>query len=192
MQLASVGKEEFNKENCRWLEIISEVRLPNSDKKVKTIFKGLIPEKHLRNGQSPSTLWVKGWMKVGDQAAQPVPKELLVNPKMTINFTLAVPPEKLKATETRTIDSKLGKLVCNGVTWDTTLKESDTNSAFDIAPSGAKIRVQHFFHEKSPFGLTIAKFAIEPKSGAASEQEITLSSTGTNAKSELEETKSTK
>src|SRR5262245_40655113 len=65
LRLASVGQEKVKAEDCRWIEIVIEAKLPGEGRTLKSVFKALIPEKRLKRGEDPLAHWVKGWVKLG-------------------------------------------------------------------------------------------------------------------------------
>ena len=186
-----VGKEKFNDEDCRWIEFVSEIKDPNSDTDkimATAIFKGLVPEKWLKDGNSPSGHWVKGYMKLNNDEAKTVGMDELTSPKSNFNIMFISPNPKAKIAEKKTIDTTLGKLACDGFANEIKFKGGNLAAVNTENVKGmfltmnVTIKTQHYFHEKSPFGLVAAYSNISPNNV---EDESILVEVGSGGKSEI-------
>ncbi len=194
LTLASVGQEKIKDEVCRWIEIVIETKLPGKSRTLKSVFKALIPEKRLKKGEDPLGHWVKGWAKVGDEEPQPLTKELLSNPAMMINILVSGPLQDVKALEKKVIETKLGKLTCEGLSGSLTLKGAAVSVRDGKVTTGdVKVRIQNYLHDKAPFGVATSHVDIEfPDLGqgrSSAEADLALVAVGTGAKSELPDKK---
>jgi hypothetical protein len=188
LTLASVGKERVKGEQCRWIELVIEVNPPKGEK-LKSIFKGLIPEKYLAKGENPSGRWLKGWVKLGDGKPQALTPELLASPLMKLNLFVSGPLQEAKPLAKKAIETGLGKLSCEGVSGVLVLKGGSTSvKDGKVTVRDATIRLQNYFHEKAPFGVAWSRIRMGPpeqEKGIALEEFLTLKEVGTGAKSQL-------
>jgi hypothetical protein len=194
LTLASVGQEKVKDQPCRWIEIVIEAQPPGERRTSKSIFKALIPEKRLRKGEDPLGHWIKGWVKLGDQKPQVLTKELLSNPALMINLLVSGPLQDTKALKKKVIDTKLGRLTCEGLSGSLTLKGAAISVQDDKVTTGnVKVRVQNYFHEKAPFGVVTSHLEIEypdlGKGKSSAKADLTLFQVRTNAKTELPDQK---
>jgi hypothetical protein len=188
LTLASVGKKTVKGEKCRWLEIVIELTLPKG-KNLKSIFKGLIPEKYLAKGENPSGRWLKGWVQLGDGEPQALTPELLANPSMKLNLFVSGPLQGTKPLEKKAIETGLGKLTCAGGSGVFVLKGGSTMvENGKVTVRDATIHVQNYFHEKAPFGVAWSRMQLGPPEqgkGMSLDEVLTLKEVGTGAKSQL-------
>jgi hypothetical protein len=162
LTLASVGQEKVQGEACRWIEMVFEPKQPGKGGATKSVFKALIPEKHLRKGGDPLGHWVKGWAKLGDQEPQRLTKEMLSNPAHMLNLLVSNPLQDTKALEKKVIETKLGKLTCTGLSGSLRLKGAAVRREDGKVTTGdVKVRVRNHFHDKAPFGVASSRMDVE-------------------------------
>lgn len=194
LTLASVGRVKLDDDMGRWIEIVLDAKIPDDEETVSTVFKALIPEKHLKKGADPLQNWVKGWVKTGEAPARPLKKELLTNPALVLNLVISGPVRDAKVIEKTTIETKLGKLECEGVEGSFVLKDAAINIVDGRATvADAKGRLRSLFHDKAPFGVASFQLKVDfPDVGrgeASAEATLTLSEIGEGAKSRLPDLK---
>lgn len=107
---------------------------------------------------------------------------------------ILAPLPDAKRIEKTTIETKLGKLTCEGTTGTLTSKDSTVSiktekGKSDVKKGDTKVRAQTYFHDKSPFGLAAAHYDFEfaDLGGGANtgEAELTLIDVGAGAKSAI-------
>jgi hypothetical protein len=191
LTLASVGVEQVSDEPCRWIEVAAEAKQQTGNGgEQRSVFKALIPEKHLKKGENPLRYWIKGWAKLGDQEPQRLTKMMLSNPAVGINLVVAGPLENAKAMDEKLIETKLGKLACQGVSG--TLTFPGAAIRFDngkVATKDLTLRVQTYLHDKAPYGVVASNGRVAfPDLGmgeSSAEWELILDNVGSGAKSQL-------
>jgi hypothetical protein len=192
--LASVGQEKVNDEVCRWIEMVLEWKVDGQKGTRKSIFKALIPEKRLKKGEDPTGHWVRGWAKVGDQAPQALTKELVSNPAMLLNLVAGSPLQNARALKKKVIETKLGKLTCEGLSGSLTLKGTSKRvNNGKVTTGDGKVRVETYFHNNAPFGVVTSRWNFEfedlGEGKNFAQSDLTLIEVGTGAKSELPDQK---
>ena len=133
--MSSVGAVKENDQPLRWIEFKLE---PENDKEVVKL---LVPEKHLKGGEDPLTHVARAWIKRANSEAEP-----LADPAGhdALKVLLAGPLKDLKKLDKQTVESKLGKLECEGLTGQTHLKSG--NEEVDVTYT---VRL----HDRAPFGV---------------------------------------
>jgi hypothetical protein len=194
LTLASVGQEQVDNTACRWIEIVMEAKLPGGVRPTKSVFKALIPENRLSSGQDPLGYWVRGWVKMGEQQPQALTRELLANPAMMLNLLVCGPLRDAMELEAKAIETKLGKLTCEGLVGTRTLKGASVRVKDRKKTTGdIKVRMHNYFHDRAPFGVVSSHLDVAfPDLGdgkASTEIDLTLLDAGTGASSELPEQK---
>jgi len=148
LTIRSVGTAEFDGEACRWIETASEIQ--RNGQPISIIEKLLIPEQHLGKGKSPLAHVRKGWLKISSEFGgnpQPI-KDLSAERLRRYNLfriDLYGAFKTPKTLDKVIVESKLGKLECEGVT---------SQEKWSINPSiiydfTYVIRL----HETAPFGV---------------------------------------
>lgn len=176
LSIASVGKAEENGQACRWIEI-NMVRAQGT-----TISKLLIPEKYLQKGEDPLAHVVRGYMKRGDNQVQALSER---GRGLFLPGVLAGPLQDGKPLEKRTIENdKLGKVECEGVAGVARQQREQfqSESKYELRTS-----------DKSPFGVVSGSVEFVIKREGADrfkgKYTLTLTDCGTDAKSELPDSK---
>ena len=176
LRLASVGQVTEGGQSCRWIEMQCD-----SDGRT-LVAKALIPEKYLGRGQDPLEHVLRGWIRQGNAK----PKELK-SPRDPLQsmlpVVLAPPLQDQRRLEKKAVESKLGKLTCEGVTG---------YIRFEIASGpfrAGKMTMETRLHPKAPFGVVSSQwvFSLEQEGQAPREftTSLTLKDFGSKAKSEL-------
>ncbi len=144
VRVASVGQVEENSQLCRWIEVLTEDRDVEKDVPPdsvvqparKDVLKFLIPEKFLKQGETPQDHVLRAW-KGGldgkpEKASGPWP-------------FLVGPPKDAKHLDKVEVKSKLGKLMCEGVV-----------GSLEIGTPGeskAQCLMENRLHGDAPFGV---------------------------------------
>lgn len=174
---SSVGKVEANGMPCRWIEI--KMVFDVDGKSMKIVAKTLIPEKALKAGENPGAHIVRGWMSQRDRAAEPL-NDLQNSKAGPLGAFLSGPAADAKKLPKETVDSKIGKLECEGIVG---------SLALDQGNEKVKIKLESRLHDQAPFGVVRSRLEFEvERNGQASESGvITLNALEVtkNAKSEL-------
>ncbi len=174
LTVSSVGTATENDEQCRWIEIASEFTVERKGKKdtIAETTKILVPEKYLTAGQDPSAHVLRAWRKRGKQAAAAI--DLAGDGARDIksmNEILRGPAEDGKPLEAAVIESKLGKLECEG------FRGVERDTSYEVR-----------LHEKASFG--VVTYRHETNRGSLGRAiEFTLADQGTDAKSLIPEAK---
>lgn len=183
LTLSSVGQATVDKEKCRWIELHGKM---TQDGREESFFaKVLIPEKRLKAGEKPLDHVIKGWLR--DSEAEPQAWAALGREKKVgLEIFLAGPLNDVKKLPKETVDSKLGKLDCEGVRGVTTID----------GPRGAKMRVSYEcrLHDKAPFGVVSCRMNFVMLGDDGTVQGVVIGNlraleAGKNAKSELPDLK---
>ncbi len=144
LSISSVGTETVDGEPCRWIEIYYET--VNNKRVIKLTEKLLVPEKYCKSGQSPLAHLVKGYIQRGNRDAQPLSDALnaLDSP---IPLLLGGGAE-VKKLPKKLVDSKLGKLSCQG---------TQTDFKYEQEKRTITCQVQTWQNTKAPFGVVQAE-----------------------------------
>ena len=107
------------------------------------MLKFLIPEKYLTQGETPQDHVLRAWRKLGDGKPQTTEEP---------NPILAGPAKDAKHLDKLAVESKLGKLACEGVVGSIEIQ----------APDATKIRclMETRLHPDAPFGLVTSHWAV--------------------------------
>jgi len=155
LRLASVGQTVEDGQECRWIEVTWDIEVQeDGDKaiKEKEVYKVLIPEKFLAKGEAPLEHAVRAWEKreKGEPRKMKDQKSADEGP---LPILLAGPLKDAKALPKTEVESKLGKLQCEGVTG--TLE-------FKLAHGEViKCALENRLHPDAPFGVVSARWMIE-------------------------------
>ena len=184
LTMRSVGQETVEGDKCRWIELELVPDKPAGDQQAPPhgpphiIMKVLLPEQNLQKGKEPLQHLVKGWMKEGDEE----PRELKdPNSEHTgpLPAFLSGPLKDVKELDKTTIDTKLGKLECDGIT---------ANNVYKQGEAVTTVQFETRLHDKAPFGVVNSKMQYDSKRGD-NEEKGTLSlefdDSGHDAKSSL-------
>lgn len=132
--MRSVGKV-MDTPGSRWLEF----KLPMEGS--TQVLKVLIPEKHLKEGESPMDHVIRGWLKRGDDPTI----GLTQLRHFWLLLLLAGPLSDVKELEPQSLDTPFGKLDCTGLTGRASVRE-DNGYEEDLTYTIRR-------HEKAPFGV---------------------------------------
>ncbi len=175
LKMSSVGTSEENGEKCRWIEIQMTMNVGGQERAI--VAKVLIPEKDLKRGKSPFDNRVRGWIRMGADRDPVKIDESNIGP---LPGFLCGPLQDAKKLEPMIVESKLGKLKCEGTTGTVTFKERQNNNT---------VKYETRLHEKAPFGVVWTSLNVKvERDGEVREEvkmELTLSEHGMGAKSEL-------
>lgn len=143
LTMKSVGQSTENGEPCRWIEFRSDTKFGERER--TSIYKLLIPEKFLKKGEAPLDHLVRGWRKFGDGEPEAVEN---ANGLRTIRSYLVGPLPSVKKLDKEVVESKLGRLECDGLTGQTeyTYTRGDNQSQVQ-----AEYRTR--LHKQAPFGV---------------------------------------
>lgn len=185
--IASVGRAKADGEECRWLEFVIEVALPNGKGIQKSVFKGLLAEKHLAAGGNPSGRWLKGWARLGEGEVRALTPAQLANPALKLNLFVTGPLQDLKKLPKKTVATGLGELACTGESGRLVLKGASVTIKDGMASAGdAHLHVSNYFHDRAPFGVALTQLRLEGEGQKqVSVETLTLEAVGTGAKSLL-------
>ena len=168
--MRSVGRVQEN-EACRWIEL----KLPIEES--TQVVKLLVPEKYLKEGQAPLDHVVRGWRKLGDE----VPVTLTNPHTFWLLVLLPGPLDNVKKLDREVVESKLGRLECEGLTGRTHVKEEDGYEE-DLAYTIRR-------HPKAPFGVVSCRFECKVLFGGKLKDvvnfQLKLTDFGKEAESEL-------
>jgi hypothetical protein len=159
--------------DARWLEF----RLPDEDS--MKILKVLIPERVLKEGESPMEHVVRGWRKSGDD----MPVALSRVRDFWLLILLAAPLSDIMKLENEEIDSPLGRLTCDGLIGRAHVSEDDGYEE--------DLTYQIRRHKDAPFGVVYCRIECQvSREGKKLDKvtyELKLTGVGKDAESELRE-----
>jgi len=159
-RLASVGEVVEDGQKCRWIEIAWNAMVTKADTAVreKHVIKVLIPEKSLMKGESPLDHLIRAWKTFSPGTAQtraPTKVELrdpmgAIGTPMVMLLALAGPLKDAKPLPKAEVESKLGRLQCEGVTGTVELNRA----------VGAPMRwvMENRLHPDAPFGVVSGRW----------------------------------
>jgi hypothetical protein len=181
LTLSSVGEVTVDGKPCRWIEMKMEANTPGDH-----IVKVLIPSERLKAGESPLDHAVRGSRKMIGALNDGGFKEI-ANFKAieagAMPLILPGPFAAAKKLPKKTIDSKLGKLKCEGHT-GTHVDESAQDYRSERT-------YKTWLHEKAPFGVVAADVISKTYHNGEYVREFTLTlrlvEVGKGAKTELPE-----
>jgi hypothetical protein len=163
LAVSSVGKETVNNEPCRWIEFKMLFDIDGKERII--VAKMLIPEKALKRGENAAAFMVRGW--VSERGTPEAAKELkdLQNARAgPLPAFLAGPAADAKKLPAEVLETKLGKLECEGVAGSHT---------FDQGQEKVEYKHHTRLHDKAPFGVvqTRMEFKVE-RNGMAAESGV--------------------
>lgn len=177
LTMSSVGAKEVDGKKCRWIEF--KMVMKAGERAQTQVVKVLSPEGHFKAGSSAIEHMVKGWHGRAGKEARAVEgsKDRGLGPVAAFLCGPFMNSKKLPAKE---IDTKLGKISCDGVTGSIKIDQ------------GRGIIEVHFdnrLSDKAPFGVVSSqmtyKMVADGKSGDAGTLSLKLAEVGKGAKSEL-------
>jgi hypothetical protein len=160
LAVSSVGKETVNNEPCRWIEF--KMLFDIDGKEQIIVAKMLIPEKALKRGENAGAFMIRGWLQHRGQIEEF--KDLQGARAGPLPAFLAGPAADAKKLPKEVIDSKLGKLECEGVTGTHT---------FDQGQEKVEFKHETRLNDKAPFGVVQSRmeFKVE-RNGMARESGV--------------------
>lgn len=172
LKIASVGKGEVDGQPARWIEISTEL-LGRA-----VVGKLLIAEKYLKADENPFEHVSKAYGKGPDGAVQELPAGQL---KQIMILAVGVPNfDKPKKGDKQKIKTPLGEYECQ--------RQTGEGEADGFQNSKMKYEGELWTHDKVPFGLVKAKIKADIGIGTI-ETQLEAAKSGTDAKSELPDTK---
>jgi len=168
LRMASVGQTVEDGQKCRWIEVAwdSEIQ-EDGDKaiKEKQVYKVLVPEKFLAKGETPLDHAVRAWRQRGKGGPQKLkdPKSADEGP---LPILLAGPLKDAKSLPKTEVDSKLGKLQCEGVTGTLEFKVAHGETV--------KCALENRLHPDAPFGAVSTHWLIEGAPGLEGKMDWTM------------------
>jgi hypothetical protein len=173
-----------NGKKCRWIEFKSVKKRPDRQTERTELIKVLVPEENLKTSKAPTKNRVRGWRKRL--------KANLVRPLTETSgdigllyACLANSLENAKELEAKELDTKLGKLKCEGVSGSTTFRAASSSEVI--------VTMENRLHAKSPFGVVWSQMKFQEQRrgtpGYSTTVTLTLSEIGKNAKSMLPDSK---
>ena len=208
LRMASVGQVTEEGQPCRWIEVAVEMRsearedLKIPEGEYKEVWKVLVPEKYLAKGETPLNHAIRAWMadfardapkKPSGPDTVPKARQWLDVEKLRegpLPMALAGPPKGVSKLDKAEVESKLGKLTCEGVRG--VLEFNDP-----IAMIRSTTTIETRLHAKAPFGVVSSRWTIEetwkaetkPDHGMKMVWDFKLVDLGDGAKSELPDAK---
>jgi hypothetical protein len=164
LAMSSVGKETVDGQDCRWIEF--KMVMEADGKEEAIIAKALLQEKGLKTGENPSAFMIRGWVKRGSREPEAL-NDVNNQRAGPLAFFLSGPPADNKKLDKAAIDTKLGKLDCEGVAGTTRFEQGAEKVAIKYATR---------LHEKAPFGVveTRMEFQVERDGNPRGQGELTL------------------
>ncbi len=178
--ISSVGQIAVKGQMCRWIELDTQIKFEvqgGRQGEQNEVLKLLIPEKYLTKGQNPCDHVVKAYKKDSQGTIRPLD---LKGPGrreiQSMDELFHSPLKRITTLDTAVIDTKLGKLKCEG--WKGV--ESKEGTVFTTETR---------LHKKAPFGVVIFRYEKQRmRNGRASgkrNSNLKLADYGQNAKSGL-------
>ena len=176
LSVSSVGQAVVDDEKCRWIEFKMKIKL--KDREQTIIAKVLIPEKHLGKGKTPIDHVKKCWFKQDGETREV--KDVQGQKGGPMPIFLCGPLKDVKKLKQEVVESKLGKLPCEGLTGRLVTKQGK-----DDLDANLETRL----HVKAPFGVMTLKIKLKISRDGQPQQKLTMTlhraEVGKNAKSEL-------
>ena len=183
LTLSSVGEVKVDEKPCRWLEMKMEADTPGDH-----VVKVLIPSERLNAKETPLDHAAKGWRKMignhNDGGLRELTKQLANFKTMhagAMPIILPGPLTDAKKLPKKKIDSKLGKLECEGQTGTRVLEPSKDYTS--------EVTYETWLHEKAPFGVLACRITVKTFHNGEYLRTFTMSAllveVGKGAKSEL-------
>ena len=150
LTMSSVGRTQENGEDCRWIEF--KLQMKRNEAQRTTIAKVLIPEKFLKKGENPLEHAVRVWEKQGDN--EPRELEDPQSPRTPLPAFFSGPLKEVKKLDKEVVESKLGKLECEGLTG---------HNRFGDDQMEINVTYHTRLHAKAPFGVVTCRMDFEEK-----------------------------
>jgi hypothetical protein len=189
LRIASVGQVTEENQPCRWIEVQLDMTLRSGDLKgIKAdVFKVLIPEIFLTKGEAPLEHTLRAWIKSGDGETRKLPKPSDFD-KGPLPIVLSRPWKNVKQLDKIEVESKLGKLQCEGVQGLLELPMRKQNGMMLM-----RCKLESRLHPDSPFGVVSSRWTIRtPEASptqATMEWDLKLVDIGDDARSKILEGK---
>lgn len=182
--VASVGTAKEGGQPCRWIEF--RMTMHRGGREHTELYKVLVPEKHLTRGGSPIDHVIRAWKGLGGDGMDYTAREIdePESARDPLPAFLAGPPKDGKKLDPEVVETKLGKLKCEGLT-----------GSFTFGDDAAEARITYTtrLHEKSPFGVVTCSMDYEVSRGGRIHEEgtikFTFAESGTGAESKIPESK---
>ncbi|QDU41885.1 hypothetical protein Mal52_03400 [Symmachiella dynata] len=180
LTISSVGETTVDNEKCRWIELDTQIDFKTNggrEGKQSEVLKLLIPEKFLTKNQNPIDQVLKAYKKNSQGTIQQLdPKDSSGRSFQGMDEFFHSPLKQLKKLEAEVVETKLGKLKCEG--WQG--RETKNETVF---------KTQTRLHEKAPFGVVSFRYEKERirngQSNGKRDSVLKLVDYGKNAKSQL-------
>lgn len=145
LTMASVGKTLEGSEQCRWIEF--KIQANENGTERFWIRKLLIPERHLKKGENPTLHVIRGWTQQEDGKVE---RAVPVHGRWPA--FLAGPLQDERKLAKQLVESRLGPLMCEGVSGWIEFAEGNLNT---------KVTFETRLHEKAPFGVVSTRMMFE-------------------------------
>ena len=182
LTISSVGEVKVDGKQCRWLEVKMEANTAGDH-----VVKVLVPVDRVKLGESPLDHAVKGWRKMIGDLNDGGLRELSEAADFTSNHAGIMPmllPGVLadaRKLPRKMIDSKLGKLECDGHAGTYTLEPGQDYKS--------KVTYETWVHDRAPFGVVACQITSKTYHNGDYLREFTMSlrliEVGKGAKTEL-------
>jgi hypothetical protein len=178
-----VGQVTEENQRCRWIEVQLDRQRTVGEwkKKETTVYKVLVPERFLANGQSPLDHLIRGWRRWDDVKPQPMndPNIIIIT---ELPIILSKTWNDVRHLEKLEIRSKLGSRMCDGIRGTVELSARRFHEKWEF---------ENRLHPDSPFGVVTSRWELVPKrrGGAAMVCELRLIDFGKGAKSAMPDAK---
>ena len=130
LSVSSVGQMVVDDEKCRWIEFKMKMKLKGRERTI--IGKVLIPEKHLGKGKTPIDHVKKCWLKEGEGEAKEIDARGQRGGPLPV--FLSGPLKDVKKLKPEVVESKLGKLSCEGLTGRLVAKQGKDDLDANLEP----------------------------------------------------------
>ena len=172
LTMASVGKAFEGADACRWIEF--KIQANENGTERFWIRKLLIPERYLTKGENPTLHVIRGWTQQEDGKVE---RAVPVHGRWPAFLCGPLQDETKLAKQL--VASKLGPLMCEGVTGWIQFAEGNLNT---------KVTFEARLHKKAPFGIVSTKMLFEVRGDGSShtiDSTAKLTEYGKGAKSAL-------
>jgi hypothetical protein len=162
LRIASVGRVTEDDQPCRWIEVQFDVetKIGHEKHKKSDWWKLLIPEKHLVKGHSLLDHTRRAWYRSeADNASRKMDDPS--DGRTSLPIILAGPLEDSKRLGTAKVESKLGKLRCDGMQGMLELKSTRGGALPEVRQ---KWKLENRVHPDSPFGVVTSSWSLDSSS----------------------------
>jgi hypothetical protein len=180
--MASVGQTTQDNQPCRWIEL--QLNLTSDlggQKRTKVeLYKVLVPEKYLAKGESPMEHVLQAWAKRSHMELKKLDDPGDVD-RSPLPIILAGPWKDAKQLEKVEVESKLGKLACEGV---------ESSNEFKLRNEGVmKVKQEVRLHPDAPFGIVSSRWLVDAPRSQNMEWTLKFTDKGDKAESKLPDVK---